>query len=98
MSESESKLSTPTQDTEAHPSRTALLGQASRFLKQDEIKNASTEKKIDFLQSKGLTDGETHRLLGLSSKAANANAEKEEESIELSVHQFLPVFNLWIVY
>ncbi|KAI4252069.1 MAG: hypothetical protein LQ352_004492 [Teloschistes flavicans] len=84
MSESESKLSTPTQDTEAHPSRTALLGQASRFLKQDEIKNASTEKKIDFLQSKGLTDGETHRLLGLSSKAANANAEKEEESIELS--------------
>ncbi|KAI4203269.1 MAG: hypothetical protein LQ350_001966, partial [Teloschistes chrysophthalmus] len=79
-----SKTSTSSQRTENPQSRSALLGQASRFLKKDEIKDAPTEKKIAFLQSKGLTDEETSGLLDPSSKVPNANGEKEEESTDPS--------------
>ncbi|KAL9580851.1 MAG: hypothetical protein Q9212_004246 [Teloschistes hypoglaucus] len=83
-SEAESKTSTSSQSTEDPPSRSALLGQASRFLKENEIKDAPTEKKIAFLQSKGLTREETSGLFDLPSKDANTNTEKEEEITEQS--------------
>ncbi|KAL9583869.1 MAG: hypothetical protein Q9203_004901 [Teloschistes exilis] len=83
-SEPEPQTCTSSQSTQDPPSRSALLDQASRFLKENEIKDAPTEKKIMFLQSKGLTKEETSQLLDSSSKIANANAEKEDESIEQS--------------
>ena len=48
------------------PSRTALLDKASKFLGDDEIREASSERKISFLEGKGLTNEEIQKLLGLS--------------------------------
>ncbi|KAL8673092.1 MAG: hypothetical protein Q9168_002475 [Polycauliona sp. 1 TL-2023] len=65
---------------EPPPSRTVLLEQASKFLEDDEIRNAPTERKITFLQSKGLTDEEVHRLLELPYQKANGEAQSVEQS------------------
>ncbi|KAL8783395.1 MAG: hypothetical protein Q9213_004654 [Squamulea squamosa] len=62
---------------EPPPPRAILLEQASKFLKEDQIKDASTERKTAFLQSKGLTEEEVHRLLGISCEKANADMQKE---------------------
>lgn len=49
--------------TDPPPSRAALVEQASRFLQEDEIKEAPTERKRSFLETKGLTQDEIHKLL-----------------------------------
>ena len=46
--------------------RAALLDKASKFLKDDEIREASTESKISFLEGKGLAGDEIKKLLGAS--------------------------------
>ncbi|TGO49304.1 hypothetical protein BCON_0214g00200 [Botryotinia convoluta] len=48
------------------PSRTATLEQARKFLEEDDVKNASTDKKIAFLESKGLVGDDIQELLGVS--------------------------------
>ena len=48
------------------PSRASLLDQAAEFLEAKDIRDAPTERKISFLESKGLTNEEVHRLLGVS--------------------------------
>ena len=48
------------------PSRASLLEQAAEFLEAKDIRDAPTERKISFLESKGLTNEEVHRLLGVS--------------------------------
>ncbi|KAI9839519.1 MAG: hypothetical protein M1819_002144 [Sarea resinae] len=48
------------------PSRASLLEQASRFLEDDDIRDASTDRKVAFLESKGLTNDEIDSLLGVS--------------------------------
>ncbi|KAL8817837.1 MAG: hypothetical protein Q9223_003411 [Gallowayella weberi] len=53
------------QHVEPPPPREALLEQASKFLAEDGIRDAPTERKIAFLQSKGLVDEEVSRLLDL---------------------------------
>lgn len=55
-----SDQSTP--DSEG-PSRAALLGKASKFLDDPEIKDAPAERKISFLKGKGLKEDEIHDLL-----------------------------------
>ncbi|KAI4262221.1 MAG: hypothetical protein L6R42_002598 [Xanthoria sp. 1 TBL-2021] len=65
---------------EPPPSRAVLLEQAFKFLEDDEIKDAPTERKIAFLQSKGLTDEEVHRLLEIPYD--NAKAEMQETGPE----------------
>ncbi|KAH0556860.1 hypothetical protein GP486_005348 [Trichoglossum hirsutum] len=47
-------------------SRTELLEQASKFLEAGEIREAPTSRKIAFLESKGLTNEEIQKLLGVS--------------------------------
>ena len=37
---------------------------ARRFLEDDEVKGASREKKVDFLKTKGIGDGDIEKLLG----------------------------------
>ncbi|KAK8905778.1 hypothetical protein QC760_005688 [Botrytis cinerea] len=48
------------------PSRAAVLEQARKFLEEDEVRNASTDKKIAFLESKGLNGEDIQELLGVS--------------------------------
>jgi hypothetical protein len=48
------------------PSRDSVIEQARRFLEEDEVRNASTDKKIAFLEGKGLKSEEITHLLGVS--------------------------------
>jgi Pex14 N-terminal domain len=47
-------------------SRETVIEQAKKFLEEDEVRNASTDKKIAFLESKGLRSEEIHDLLGVT--------------------------------
>ena len=55
--------------------RAALLDKASKFLEDDEIREASTESKISFLEGKGLTNDEIQRLLGASREVKDVEME-----------------------
>ena len=46
--------------------RATLVDQASKFLENEEIRDSSTGRKIEYLESKGLTNEEIHNLLGVS--------------------------------
>lgn len=56
----------PDHEEKPPPSRASLLEQAAKFLKAEDIRDAPTERKISFLESKGLTNEEIHKLLGIS--------------------------------
>jgi hypothetical protein len=47
-------------------SRETIIEQAKKFLEEDEVRNASTDKKIAFLESKGLRSEEIQDLLGIT--------------------------------
>ena len=66
--ETDLKKATPTEgDTEPQPpSRDALIEQAKKFLEEDEVRNASTDKKISFLEGKGLSSEEIQSLIGVA--------------------------------
>ena len=48
------------------PSRETVIEQAKKFLEEDEVRNASTDKKVAFLEGKGLRIEEITELLGVS--------------------------------
>lgn len=48
------------------PSRATVIEQAKKFLEEDEVRNSTTDKKIAFLESKGLRSDEIQDLLGIS--------------------------------
>ncbi|KAL8736417.1 MAG: hypothetical protein Q9166_000209 [cf. Caloplaca sp. 2 TL-2023] len=85
----ESETSQVPQHAEPPPPRAVLLQQASKFLKEDEIKDASTERKVAFLRSKGLEDEEVYRLLELPSDKASAEV-KEAGTEQLSINTIRP--------
>ena len=64
--------SKPTDSKEAEesaidsPSRETVIEQAKKFLEEDEVRIASTDKKITFLEGKGLKSEEITELLGVS--------------------------------
>jgi hypothetical protein len=62
------KNTTPTEgDSEPQsPSRETVIEQAKKFLEEDEVRNASTDKKISFLESKGLSNEEIQGLIGVT--------------------------------
>lgn len=80
MSDSDSKRSIPQwqrqhsssppasdgKDADNDVDRSTLLEQASKFLQDDSIRDASTDHKITFLESKGLAAPEIDNLLGVS--------------------------------
>ncbi|KAL8937183.1 MAG: hypothetical protein Q9216_004557 [Gyalolechia sp. 2 TL-2023] len=69
----------------ASPPRATLLAQASKFLDEDEIKDAPEDRKIAFLETKGLTQEEISKLLDRPSESADAPPPKEagtEETTE----------------
>lgn len=66
--QTELKKATPTEgDSEPQsPSRETLIEQAKKFLEEDEVRNESTDKKISFLENKGLTSEEIQGLIGVA--------------------------------
>ncbi|PYH99577.1 hypothetical protein BO71DRAFT_394058 [Aspergillus ellipticus CBS 707.79] len=69
--------SSPTSD---EPSRPALVEQAAKFLQDDSIRDAPTDRKVTFLQSKGLREDEINTLLGTSpTPETSSTTEAEEE-------------------
>ncbi|KAL8708562.1 MAG: hypothetical protein Q9220_006615 [cf. Caloplaca sp. 1 TL-2023] len=67
---------------DAPPPRAALFEQASKFLEEEHIKDAPIEKKIAFLKTKGLREGEINTLLTTPSDEQNIQSPKEETVIE----------------
>ncbi|KAI4657747.1 uncharacterized protein J4E78_006135 [Alternaria triticimaculans] len=65
------------EDKEEQPSESSeLLDQASRFLEDDTIRDAPREKKVAFLQSKGVSPEDIETLLGQEPQEST-NAELE---------------------
>ncbi|KAJ5380556.1 uncharacterized protein N7496_002984 [Penicillium cataractarum] len=62
-------------DAPASASRQDLLDQASKFLEDESIRDASTDRKVSFLESKGLTSDEIQQLLGVSRNPEASSAE-----------------------
>ncbi|PVH83879.1 hypothetical protein DL98DRAFT_652306 [Cadophora sp. DSE1049] len=56
-------------------SRDTVIAQARKFLEEDEVRDASTDKKIAFLESKGLGNEEIQELLGIirNTEASNTS-------------------------
>ena len=75
VEEKEEKEDTPT------PNRESVIEQAKKFLEEDEVRNASTDKKIAFLEGKGLRREEIEGLLGIT-----RNEEASHTSSSSSVH------------
>ncbi|KGO72149.1 Peroxisome membrane anchor protein Pex14p, N-terminal [Penicillium italicum] len=81
----------PTSDnapaTTASTSRQALLDQAAKFLEDESIRDAPTERKVSFLESKGLSSDDIEQVLGISrntetsSSSTVAEDKTQEEEI-----------------
>lgn len=69
-------------ETASEVDRTTLLEQASKFLQDDSIRDAPTDRKISFLESKGLTALEIDNLLGVSRnpEASGGNGSSAAEN------------------
>ncbi|TGO87294.1 hypothetical protein BPOR_0236g00170 [Botrytis porri] len=75
----EAGQSSEPQPTAIEPlSRTAVIEQARKFLEEDDVKNASTDKKIAFLESKGLEGDAIQELLGVSRNDEATNTSISE--------------------
>ncbi len=77
-------VSEASQNTDPPPSRASLVEQASRFLQEDGIKDAPTERKVAFLESKGLTQEEIHKLVPSPTETSNVGDQEvlgTEESV-----------------
>lgn len=59
-----------------------LSKQALKFLEHDEIREASPERKIEFLENKGLASDEIRRLLNVSRERGRTEAEPTGEAGE----------------
>ncbi|KAL4870124.1 peroxisomal membrane anchor protein conserved region-domain-containing protein [Aspergillus spectabilis] len=72
----------PTDDKDAvnDADRSTLIQQASEFLKDDSIRDAPTNRKISFLESKGLTSSEIDSLLGVSRNPEATSSAAEDKS------------------
>ena len=66
-------------------SREIIIEQAKKFLEEDEVRNASTDKKIAFLESKGLHSEEIQDLLGITMNP-EASSEVEPPFISKNHH------------
>lgn len=64
-------------------SRETVIAQARKFLEEDEVRDASTDKKIAFLESKGLGNEEIQELLGITRNTEASNTS-EVRSIQQS--------------
>lgn len=68
---------TPTEDDLDQPDSTDLLEQASRFLEDPTIRDAPRERKVAFLESKGVNAEDIEALLGEPTPAADSGILEE---------------------
>lgn len=68
---------TPTEDDVDEPESTSLLDQARRFLEDSTIRDAPREKKVAFLESKGVNAEDIERLLGDNAQRQDASEVEE---------------------
>ncbi|KAL5338830.1 peroxisomal membrane anchor protein conserved region-domain-containing protein [Aspergillus crustosus] len=66
-------------DSGTEADRSTLIQQASEFLKDESIRDAPTDRKITFLESKGLTPSEIDSLLGISRNTEASSISVAEE-------------------
>ena len=59
------------------PSRATIIENARKFLLEDKVRNAPTDKQVAFLESKGLESHEIRDLLGVA-RNAEATGSKSE--------------------
>ncbi|KAL8875407.1 MAG: hypothetical protein Q9198_006232 [Flavoplaca austrocitrina] len=76
------------------PPRASIIEQASRFLNEDDIKDAPRERKIAFLRSKGLTEEEVSRLLELPFDGTKAEMQERAATSEQAVRFHL--IHVWL--
>ncbi|KAJ5928401.1 hypothetical protein N7466_007357 [Penicillium verhagenii] len=71
-------------DAPASTSREDLVNQASRFLEDESIRDSSTDRKVAFLESKGLSSDEIQQLLGVSrnQEATSSTASTTEDNAQ----------------
>ncbi|GLA15597.1 hypothetical protein AnigIFM62618_002140 [Aspergillus niger] len=74
---SSESTSSPTSDD---TSRSTLIEQASKFLEDESIRDAPTDRKVSFLQSKGLREDEVNSLLGISATSTASDTTEEEKA------------------
>ncbi|CAG8971728.1 hypothetical protein HYALB_00007208 [Hymenoscyphus albidus] len=69
---------------EPKPNRETILASARKFLQEEEVKDASTDKKIAFLESKGLGSEDIQELLSVSkdSEASSSTTPQVEATTE----------------
>ncbi|KAL2219498.1 putative peroxisomal membrane anchor protein [Thermoascus aurantiacus ATCC 26904] len=67
------------QDAPDTASRATLLEQAARFLRDEAVRDAPTDRKIAFLESKGLRSDEIQKLLGVTRNAEATSQEKRDD-------------------
>ena len=73
------------------PSRASVLENARRFLLEDEVRNAPTDKQVAFLESKGLESHEIQELLGVT---RNVEATGSNSEVLWSFNQHLSSTNV----
>ncbi|KAL8835669.1 MAG: hypothetical protein Q9176_006790 [Flavoplaca citrina] len=76
------------------PPRASIIEQASRFLNEDDIKDAPRERKIAFLRSKGLTEEEVSRLLELPFDGTKAEMQERAATSEQAPPPFITASRL----
>ncbi|KAJ6096453.1 hypothetical protein N7486_007199 [Penicillium sp. IBT 16267x] len=71
-------------DAPAPTSREDLINQAARFLEDESIRDSSTDRKVAFLESKGLNSDEIQQLLGISRnlEATSSNASTTDDTAQ----------------
>ncbi|KAI9367291.1 peroxisomal membrane anchor protein conserved region-domain-containing protein [Aspergillus egyptiacus] len=70
---------------DAATDRTQLLEQATVFLQDDSIRDAPTDRKIAFLESKGLTSAEIDSLLGVSRNPEATSSDTDSSAEETQI-------------
>ncbi|OBT69725.1 hypothetical protein VE03_00852 [Pseudogymnoascus sp. 23342-1-I1] len=75
--ETEEKQATAAEPSPEPKPRTSVLEDARKFLEEDEVKDASTDKKVAFLEGKGLSSEEIHQLLGITRNLEASNPESQ---------------------
>ncbi|KFY24434.1 hypothetical protein V493_05239 [Pseudogymnoascus sp. VKM F-4281 (FW-2241)] len=73
----EKKEKQPSEESPVADPRASVLEDARKFLEEDEVKDASTDKKVAFLEGKGLTSDEIHQLLGITRNLEASNPESQ---------------------
>lgn len=74
-----------------HASRATLLNQATKFLQDDDIRDAPTERKVAFLESKGLSELEIEGLLADSRNEDHSSDDSKKQPVKgLKVSRAMP--------